>query len=75
MLNHHADLVVQMSKLKEYWFSEREKPLDAWDPAPVPQVETGGLDLVEEIVAKFENAKEFHDHWRQEIFLNSSKVK
>jgi hypothetical protein len=68
------EIVSKTGGVKDFWFSEREKPSDAWDPMSVPQVRTEGLDMVKEIVAKFENAKEFHDQWREEIFLEAPKV-
>jgi len=67
------EIVSKTGVVKDFWFSEREKPADAWDPTSVPQLRTEGLDMVKEIVAKFEVAKEFHDRWREEIFLDVPK--
>jgi hypothetical protein len=64
-------IVVRTGTVNDFWFSEREKPADAWDPDSTRDLDTTGLNEADTVVAQFQNAKAFHDDWRRQIFIDA----
>jgi len=71
---HLADqfVVSKTGEINPFWFSERARPEDAWNPDDAPDIDPTSADLAEQISAQFEHAKAFHDGWRRRVYLPGS---
>jgi hypothetical protein len=65
----HDTVVSKTGELKPFWFSDRSRPDDAWNPDVQSQEELSDTDMVARIVKQFEHAKGFHDAWRKRVYL------
>jgi len=63
------EFVSRTGEVRDAWVSERQKPADAWNEESAPNFDIEGPVTADKVVTQYEELKEFHDGWRQNIFL------